>query len=327
MTDRSKAAADAGSVAIRPMRPADLGAVDVINEAAFGGILAELYRVRPPRVFAPEMFAERLDRDPGGCFVAEDGTGRIAGSIFSVHWGSLGWLGPVAVDPARQNQASGQALVRACLDYWDRLGVRVGGLETFPQSAKHLHVYAKLGFAPLGLTLALDKLIGPSAVQGPGSIARWSALSPAEQADLRAAADQVSDRFCPGLRLGSELGGAANRRETMLLRRGPDLIGFAVCHTVPLLRPGRAAIDVPLAAIDPATGGPADLIALFGAVEDLGRETGARGVATRLYGHYLPAYQALASAGYRIIGSSVRMKRGPDAVYDRPEFLLLDNWL
>lgn len=314
-------------IAIRPMRPDDLPAVDAINEAAFGRVLADLYGVRPPRVFAPGMFAFRRDRDPGGCFVAEAENGRIVGSIYSVHWGSLGWFGPLAVDPDHQNQAAGQALVRACIDYWEALGVRVGGLETFPHSAKHLHVYAKLGFAPLGLTLALDKTVAPTGAALPADIARWSDFSAAEQTDLRSVVDRLSDRFLPGLRLGSELGAEANQRETLVLRRDGGLIGFAVCHTAPLLRPGRAAIDVPLAALDPSRAGPGDLIALFAAVEDLGRSAGARSVSTRVYGHYQTAYQALTAAGYRITGSSVRMKSGPEAAYDRPNFLLLDNWL
>ena len=74
-------------------------------------------------------------------------------------------------------------------------------------------------------------------------------------------------------------------------------------------------------------GTPADLTTLLAAVEALAREVGARAVATRLYGHYVAAYQILTSQGYRITGSSVRMKRGPEAGYDRPHYLLLDNWL
>src|SRR5215210_6524871 len=88
---------------VRPMRPADLDAVEAINEAAFGAVLQDLFGARPPRVFSSEMVAVRLARDPAGCFVAEE-SGHLLGSLLSVHWGSLGWFGPLAVVPDRQNR-------------------------------------------------------------------------------------------------------------------------------------------------------------------------------------------------------------------------------
>lgn len=306
------------------MEPGDLPAVEPINEAAFGSILEKLFRVRPPRVFSSRLFADRLARDPAGCFVAEV-AGRVVGSLFSVHWGRLAFFGPVAVDPAVQNRSLGQALVRACLAYWQEIGVTSGGLETFPISNLHIQLYAKLGFAPLGLTLGLEK---PVAAAPPNSaIARWAELSEVERGTALRAVDRIGGEILAGFTPSAEVAAPAGDGETLLLRREGEIIGFAVCQRAPHLRPGRSALDVPLAAIDPGRGTPDDLSALLVGAEALAVEAGRQSVSTRVYGPYFTAYQALTAAGYRLTGTSVRMKWGPAAGYDRPALLLLDNWL
>lgn len=307
------------------MEPGDLPAIEPINEAAFGGILEELFRVRPPRVFSPDLFADRLARDPAGCFVAEV-AGRVVGSLFSVHWGRLAFFGPVAVDPAIQNRSLGQALVRACLDYWREIGVTSGGLETFPISTLHIHVYAKLGFAPLGLALGLEKPVAGALPPNP-AIVRWSDLDESERAPALQAVDRIGGEFLAGFTPSAEAAAPAGEGETLLLRRDGDIIGFAVGQRAPHIRPGRSALDVPLAAVDPRRGTPDDLIALLAGAEALAQEAGRQAVSTRVYGPYFTAYQTLAAAGYRLTGTSVRMKWGPEASYDRPDLLLLDNWL
>jgi ribosomal protein S18 acetylase RimI-like enzyme len=97
-----------------------------------------------------------LEKEPQGCFVAE-ADGQPAGVIFSHIWGSMGWFGPLEVEPNMQGKGIGKALVAASVDYLRSRGCVTIGLETMAGSARNLAFYHKLGFSPVGMSFVFYK--------------------------------------------------------------------------------------------------------------------------------------------------------------------------
>ncbi len=97
-----------------------------------------------------------LAKEPGGCFVAES-DGQIAGSIFSHIWGSVGWFGPLEVEPGFQGRGIGKALVEASGQYISSRGCTTIGLETVAGDARNIAFYTKQGFKPHGISYVFFK--------------------------------------------------------------------------------------------------------------------------------------------------------------------------
>jgi GNAT superfamily N-acetyltransferase len=293
---------------IRPLRADDLAWAPGLCEAAFCR-MTELLSGRPrtPPMFAAALFPYRLAADPAGCFAAFDGP-RPAGVLFSVARGPLAWVGPIAVAPEADNRGVGQTLMAACLDGWGRRGVRLAGLETFPNSPKHLHLYAKLGFRP-GWT-------------GIGMRREWPADgATAWPEGVTADGDLPSlDFVYPGLDLRAEV--EATRRQelgALLVTEG----GCALCHVRSTFHPKPGSAFVPFAAAQTAEA----FDRVLRAAEHLAARAGCGALSVRLPGSCWSAYRHLAGRGYRDTGAMLRMKRGERPDYDRDELFYCDNWL
>ncbi|KAJ3325522.1 hypothetical protein HDU76_013151 [Blyttiomyces sp. JEL0837] len=83
---------------------------------------------------------------------------ELVGSALLTRWGSFGFIGPVSVDPSKQNQGVAQLLLKQCdvalREIWK---VKKGALFTFAQSAKHVNLYQKIGLHATSLTAVLSK--------------------------------------------------------------------------------------------------------------------------------------------------------------------------
>ena len=312
-------------IEIRALRSDDLEWARALADAAFCRIQETLYgRPRTPPVFPPHQFAYRLAVDPVGCLAAVDGAQPV-GVLFSVVRGTLAWVGPIAVAPDLDNRGVGQRLLAACLEGWTRRGVRLGGLETFPGSAKHLYLYAKYGFRPGWTGLGLRKEWAPA---GGGEAARdrlgeGVAVVPPEAwpNGVSTANDPPSlDFVYPGLDLSTDI--EATRRQEIgevLTTDG----GCALCHVRSTFhaRPGNTFLPF-VAARDAAA-----FDRLLTAAEYLAARAGCHAVSVRLPGSCWNAYRHLTARGYRDMGAMLRMKRGERLDYDRAELFYCDNWL
>ena len=69
--------------------------------------------------------------------------------------GAEGWMGPLAVRPEWQGAGVGKDVVRAGIDWLQRAGARVIGLETMPRTMDNIGFYSSLGMLPGRLTLTL----------------------------------------------------------------------------------------------------------------------------------------------------------------------------
>ncbi len=101
----------------------------------------------PPRNRAETAIPAKLALDDGLLLVAEDGTGKVIGTIMAGYDGHRGWLYAVAVDAASQRSGLGTALVEeACLRLHARGCVKVN-LQVRAGNEAVAAFYRKLGFA------------------------------------------------------------------------------------------------------------------------------------------------------------------------------------
>jgi len=101
----------------------------------------------PPRNRAETAIPAKLALNDGLLLVAEDGTGKVIGTIMAGYDGHRGWLYAVAVDPASQRCGIGTGLVEeACLRLHARGCVKVN-LQVRAGNEAVAAFYRKLGFA------------------------------------------------------------------------------------------------------------------------------------------------------------------------------------
>src|SRR5580704_3602846 len=103
-------------ILIRPMREADLPEADRIFRLAFGTFIG----FPDPMAFAAgcELIAPRFRHDSDGMYVAEI-DGRVAGSAIANRWGSVGFFGPLTVDPKFWDRRVGRRLMEPCVDTFE----------------------------------------------------------------------------------------------------------------------------------------------------------------------------------------------------------------
>lgn len=167
---------------LREFTPADFDAVRKVDNLVW----AEL--ARPDNAFRLRTAANVLSNwseDPHGCFVAEQ-KGDVLGYVFSHTWGKLGWLGTFGVRPDCRGQGIGKRLLDNSVEYLERKGCTTIGLETRPENAYNIGMYASHGFRPKHLTLLLSL---PAQGHGNvGSKAEWSKLARSDQ-------ERMTERF------------------------------------------------------------------------------------------------------------------------------------
>jgi len=286
------------------MTPADLGGARAAANAAFG----QLFGLGPdgPAVFGELLFATRFEADPAGCFVAvaDAEPARVIGALMSVARGPLGWFGPVAVEPGRQQGGVGAALVDACLRSWREREVRTMGLETLADSAFHVRFYARFGFRPSWTGVAFEAPLAPGAMPGGVEIG-----GPLPELDF----------LYPGLDLAAEVG-VTTRLGCGRVISTSD--GLAICHTEPTFQQPGVGF-VPFLAAASREG----FDRLMAAAEHLCHGRGLSSMLVRVPGSSWGTMVALRDRGYRAGRVMVRMKAGALLDYDRAGLLYIDNWL
>ncbi len=215
------------TVVIRRMVENDLPAARQICCSAFGTFLG-----------APDPQNFWTDRDyVYGRFGAEhvagftaELDGEVVGCNFATRWGSVGFFGPLAIQPDLWDRGIAQPLVGAVSDAFEEWGVSHAGLCTFPQSPKHIHLYGKFGFRPRFLT---PLMTAPARAADGGGWSRYSELPPDGRTAAETACREITDALYPGLDLTAEIRTVTARGlgDTLLLPDGSDrLAGFAICH-------------------------------------------------------------------------------------------------
>ncbi|MEX2222253.1 MAG: GNAT family N-acetyltransferase [Candidatus Rokuibacteriota bacterium] len=323
-------------IKIRRVRKGDLSKVRDVIEQAFGDFFERQVGTRPRQVFGGAQYVHhRWLMEPWGCFVAEEGDGKIVGAAVAVMWGTVGVIGPVAVLTHYQNQDIGQQLLTACQEFFDENKATLQGLATYPYSPKHLIFYQKYGYKPKGLVVVTSKtldrreLTGPKPSAKPGtSVRRYSALEEARKKQVMQKVRRITNHFWRGLDVSKEVEivDGLTLGDTLLLEKGREVIGFAVCHLPPNSEAPHGTAYVKLLAIDSAHRKPEHLSALLAAVEELAASAQLQRVVVPAYTYYWTAYQTLLERGYHMDFTMVRMKRGKQEDYEDASDLVLDDW-
>jgi predicted N-acetyltransferase YhbS len=296
---------------VRTMRAAELEAVAELSDGAFIEVIAKLSGQRLERPFFPLAgLALRLEADPDGCLVATD-SGALVGALFSVARGTLAWFGPLAVATGRQGGGAGQALVAECVARWAPRGVRLMGLETFPNSSFHLHLYAKLGFRPGWVGFQVRKRLAGAAA-GPSAEPTPPLQHP--QVPL-----PELGYLYPGFDPTSEVRAVVNRKAGRVFATDRSLAIVLLADAFHVT--GDEAFIPLLVAPDREA-----FLSLLAACEEAARAAGKRSIAIRLSGSCWGAFQALVESGYRAGSSALRMKAGDNLDYDRDAWYC-DDWL
>ena len=221
------------SAIIRPLTEGDLATARRICSTAFGTFLGA---PEPESFWGDRDYVYgRFGSEHVASFAAEL-DGELVGSNFATRWGSVGFFGPITVRPDRQGQGIAKQLLEAVNTQLNEWSVRHAGLFTFPHSALHLGLYQKFGFHARFLTA----IMAAPARRG-GAAGSWARYSELAEADRR----EVTEALYEGLDLGGEIRTVAARGlgDTLLLWAGTSrLVGFAVCHWGPRVRPAKAVV-------------------------------------------------------------------------------------
>lgn len=141
--------------AIVPLSEAHVPACCSLEERAFNHLRRGWGQpLQPER--RPDCLAYYVRLFPEGAYGALAG-GRIVGFCISHAWGSLGWIGPIAVDPEWQGQGIGRELTRPVVQALEDRQSVIIALETWPQHASNIQFYLESGFKLGPLVVVLEK--------------------------------------------------------------------------------------------------------------------------------------------------------------------------
>jgi len=296
-----------------------------LNEV-FAEAFTERYRkdgmngVRVPPL-NPAIWRYAIEDARDGALCWRDDHGRIAAFNMAHHSGTEGWMGPLCVRPDHQGAGVGKVIVHSGMQWLRQQAVKVIGLETMPRTMDNIGFYSNLGFVPghLTITFTLDAAAGDVA---PTLLSRLSVL---EKEQSLHACRQLTGRVAPGYDFTRELEITDRLAlgDTALLGHPEEPLGFALCHTAPLVE-GRTRDE--LRVLKLVLANRADLPAMLGILADLARRTGTRRVAIRLQGDYPDAYRTLVALGARVRWTDLRMSLEGWNEVPPSQGLVLSNW-
>lgn len=306
----------------RPERPAarDVDALNRVFSEAFTDRYSRdgLVGVRVPHL-NPQVWRYAIEDAGDGAMMWRDQEGAVAAFNMVHRSGVEGWMGPLAVRPDLQGEGFGTTMVRTGIQWLKSQGARTIGLETMPRTVENIGFYSRLGFVPGPLTVTLVRDLAR------GASTRLERLSAAD--DLgRGIAEcrQLTERLAKGvdytreIALTHELG----LGDTVLVRRGPALTGFALCHSAPLAagRPRDELRVLKVVAEDLGT-----FASVIAAVNALAGQEQIRRIGIRCQTAQGDAYLQLIGQDFKVHWTDLRM-----TLRDYPEApaagVMMSNW-
>jgi GNAT superfamily N-acetyltransferase len=292
----------------------------------FSDAFTERYRrdgmvgVRVPNL-NPQVWRYAIEDAADGAMIWRDARGDIAAFNMVHHSGAEGWMGPLAVRTDYQGSGAGKEVVERGVSWLRARDSRIIGLETMPRTMDNIGFYSGLGFVPGRLTITLT-LEAASGDAPPELLGRLSTRD--REAELEAIRAVVND-VAPGydFRREIELTDSLSLGDTLLLRDGRQLVGFALCHTAPLVE-GRTREE--LRVLKLVLSHEASLDATMRALCDFARRSGTRRVALRVQGDYAAVYQRIVAMGGRVRWTDLRMTLAGHPERTPSRGVLLSNW-
>ena len=309
------------NVRVRGLRPDDLAAADRVYRLAFGTLLG----LAEPSTYRgdADLIRSRARTYPDGAFVAEL-DGEIVGVSLANNWGSLGVLGPVAVDPRHWHEGIAKRLLEPTVEAFVRWQSRMVGLFTFPDPG-HLRLYQGFGFWPRYLIAVMTKDVDDRAPM-PELLAL--SANPARREALIEGCHALAAEVFSGLDLRREMDTIIGHAlgEVLILCGGADVTGFAICHCGRGSEGGSQSCYVKFALVRPGADAAQLFARLLAAANSFARGRGARQLTAGVNAGRHRAHRHLVESGFRTLLQGVAMHRPWGEAYDRPEVFALDDW-
>src|SRR6185295_16571604 len=247
--------------------------------AVFSEAFTERYRkdgmvgVRVPHL-NPAVWKFAITDAEEGAMIWRNARDGIAAFNMVHRSGVEGWMGPLAVHPDFQGQGVGKMIVSSGVEWLKKQGARVIGLETMPRTMDNVGFYSTLGFVPGHLTV---------------TVTREAALR-----QCRA----LLEHLAPGYDYTREILLTAQHDlgDTLFVRKGFDVLAFAICHSVPLVE-GRVTEEMRV--LKMVARSESDFDHLVTQLCAHARVRGGRRVAIRVQGQYSNVYRRLITRGAR----------------------------
>ena len=275
--------------------------------AVFSEAFTERYRkdgmvgVRVPHL-NPAVWKFAITDAEDGAMIWRNARDGIAAFNMVHRSGVEGWMGPLAVHPDYQGQGIGKQIVLAGVDWLKKKGSTVIGLETMPRTMDNVGFYSSLGFTPGHLTVTVTLDAARSGIQS----TLMSSLSPHERELALRQCRQTVQQLIPGYDYTREIVLTAHHElgDTLFVRKGNDVVSFAICHSVPLVE-GRATEEMRV--LKMVARSEADFDHLVTQLCAHARAKGAKRVAIRVQGQYSDVYRRLVARGARVRWTDLRM--------------------
>jgi len=305
----------------------DLQEADRIIRLAFGTFLGY---DNPEDYRADARYANpRYNADPSAAFVAEL-EGKMIGSNFGLHWGSVGIFGPLTVHPEYWGKEAGSMLMEPVMKCFEKWKVTHSGAMTFANSPKHIRLYRKFGYHPRFLIPVMSKKIEPKSVIS-NSKFTWVKYSDYEENKDKylEGCNQVANTIYPGLEIELEIKTVdkMNYGDTVILFDGnKEIAGFATCHCGANTEAGNDKCYVKFGAVKADSKSQSNFMNLLKACEELTVEKGLSfltgGVNTGRYN----AYQYMLKQNFSIDFLGVSLHKPNNDAYNIADRYAIDDW-
>jgi GNAT superfamily N-acetyltransferase len=310
-------------ITIRALREDDLPTADRILRLAFGTFLG----LPDPLTFMgdADYVRSRWLADPSAVIGAEL-DGEIVGTNFVTRWGSMGFFGPLTIRPDLWNRGISQLLLAPTMELFERWGIRHAGLFTFADSTKHASLYQKFGFWPRFLTALMELELKNEAP--PAQSTLFSGLSVEGKQLCFQECRELTNSIYEGLDLEHEIRAVDQQHlgNTILIRDGSKLSGFAVCHAGAGTEAGGGKCYVKFGSVRSGAHAAQEFCRLLDACRKFGVSVGAKILIAGMNLSHLDAYQEMLRAGFRTTRQGVAMHLHGDPGYHRPDVFLIDDW-
>ena len=316
----------ASEIIIRSIREADLAAADHVTRVAFGTATG----APDPQLFFGDMNMVQNRWRIGGStvFVAESDREIVASNVVT-RWGSFGFFGPFGVRPDLWDRGIARRMMTAVMDQFDLWQVRLAGLYTIPNSPKHIGLYQQFGFKPQYLTAVMTKHL--TVVPDPKSVSNvsiYADFSRTEHTRSLAECRSLTESIFEGLDVTLEIEAieAGRLGDTLLLRNGNELSGFAACHLGPDTEAGSDTCYVKFAAASGGTGGEQTFENLLAACEAYAHGKGVSKLTAGVNTSRREAYDIMLGRGFRTDQLGVAMLKPDITGFNRPGVFVIDDW-
>jgi hypothetical protein len=156
----------------------------------------------------------------------------------------------------------------------------------------------------------------------------FSQLSSEERKEALKTCDELTDGIYPGMSVASELAGVYDQNigDTVLLWKGPHLVGVAVCHCGAGSEGGPEACHVKFGAVATDTNSAENFSQLLDSCETLAARRGLAKITAGVNTARIEAYQMMLARGFKTEMQGVTMHRPNESGYSRPGAFVIDDW-